>query len=386
MRTTTANERSAATGDKSPVAGQKPGSKTYRPPSDPYVPGIPEVCIVSPTACPHLIHQLNLLNVQEFQVENVSTLLLRVHEIDMAAVLLAPGDAHDGWVHRQMQDLRCFDVPVLLYQPTGVAIKQAAHYYGLSIEMILHDEADLFDLPRFISAMIRHRVPERRLTVQDLSDAVRYRIQMEAHFDADDIRISQYNGIVDVTGFVSSYWKRQYLCEIIETIPGVKQLRCHNLQINERPLEDNFVNEVVWNAIRSEYRLLEETLMVTSTAGHVTISGTLGLREDMAELCEQLTEHDAIESVNCNLIESKYYQEFCLERAQHIEQSLRDCDMPQSVRVSVCGSLVGLSGYMPDETMDAEIVIRCLGEEGVSHVLNTCVISNSDYNYTNHTL
>jgi osmotically-inducible protein OsmY len=219
---------------------------------------------------------------------------------------------------------------------------------------------------------------QRGLSVKtdtELKHDVEQALKWEPSIDASEIAVTAKNGVVTLTGYVSSYAEKWTAERVAKRVAGVTAL-ANDIQVKlENQRTDAEIAESARAALRLDSRILADRLKVIVSNGWVTLEGTVDYYYQKAAAESQVRYITGVKGVT-NAIEVVPPIASPADVKTRIEEALKRTAQldAKNINVETRGSKVVLTGTVHSWVERHEAELAAWSAPGVSEVENNLVV------------
>jgi osmotically-inducible protein OsmY len=212
-------------------------------------------------------------------------------------------------------------------------------------------------------------------TDTELKRDVEQALKWEPSIDAREIAVTVKNGVVTLTGYVSSYAEKWTAERVAKRVAGVTAL-ANDIQVKlENQRTDAEIAESARAALRLDNRILADRMKVIVSNGWVTLEGTVDYYYQKAAAESQVRYITGVKGVT-NAIEVVPPIASPADVKTRIEEALKRTAQldAKNINVETRGSKVVLTGTVHSWVERHEAELAAWSAPGVSEVENNLVV------------
>lgn len=274
----------------------------------------------------------------------------RPDEATLGVVLLAPLADEPAW--RAVEKLRrevkrpAFGVFVVLFDEADDADVRRLYEAGATA---------VFDWPTdalLISDLVAETLGAEQVrgkaahSDQALTRMVRARLAL-AHSIPRRLRLHATDGVLQISGSVQTLWQRSLIGELVERIPGVRDVVTSGLTVPPSGIADREVLRAVKRAIDT-LSTGAETVSATVEGGRVQLAGTMASRHELDDLLRAISDINGVRAIDNHLVVAPLQRDKDRKVAQRLRDLLKRLLPQVELELAVFSGIVVLRGAVPD--------------------------------------
>jgi osmotically-inducible protein OsmY len=209
-----------------------------------------------------------------------------------------------------------------------------------------------------------------------LARAIRLRLKAADIDWGKQVREVVTNGIVSVSGFVDSLWKKRELAKIVADAPGVTDVSTWNLTVKTQGISDEEIAESVRNILENIDGIDLSTLALSVTGGRVRIVGTVRSHNESMRLIDIISQIRGVQNVENLTRASASEKENDSVIAHQMSQKIESLYPGSDVRVSLIGGVMVLSGTVQSLREKRQIGALASSQNAVVRTINKIAIAS----------
>lgn len=193
--------------------------------------------------------------------------------------------APEGVLEALAADERAAALPVVLVVDDGFPAARARRLHALGAAAVLAWPSEVRLLPGLVLSLSDAALARRRAQDADagLGDAIEARIGVDAT-PAGELRCRVAEGTAILRGETDSSWRARRLHDLVAGVPGIEQVDARQLHVIPPVVPDEELDRTVRDVIRSALGEAIEAIEITTSAGAVTLTGTVASAEERHRL------------------------------------------------------------------------------------------------------
>jgi osmotically-inducible protein OsmY len=232
-------------------------------------------------------------------------------------------------------------------------------------------------LPELLMDMLRAEIKSRPSdTDMALARAIRLRLGAVDIDWGRQIREVVTNGIVSVSGFVDSLWKKRELARIIADTPGVNEVSTRNLTVKIQGIYDTDIVEAIHNTLENIDGIDLSTIALSVKGGKVRLVGTVGSLNESMRLIDIISQIRGVQDIENLTRVSVPEKENETSTVREMSRKINSLYPGSNVRVSLIGGVMMLSGTVENPMQKSKIEALALAQNGVVRTINKITVAS----------
>jgi osmotically-inducible protein OsmY len=256
---------------------------------------------------------------------------------------------------------------------------RARRLYRVGATAVFEWPKEREQIPRLMMDMLHVEIKSKPSDTDiALARAIRLRLKA-ANIDwGKQIREVVTNGIVSVSGFVDSLWKKRELARIVADTPGVNDVGTWNLTVKTQGINDEDIVEATRNTLENIDGIDLSTLALSVTDGRVRLVGTVRNHNESMRLIDIISQIRGVQDVENLTRVSAHEKENDSVIARKVTRKINSLYPDSDLRVSLIGGVMVLSGTAENLPQKQQIQILALAsaQNSVTRTINKISIAS----------
>lgn len=236
------------------------------------------VVLAAPARAEHVVRALDGLTATPCPWESVPAALDRIGE-DCFAIVAVPAEGvapPESLLAALARHERVAALPVLLVVDDGFPAARARTLHAAGAATVLAWPSEVRLLPGLVLQLSDASLTVRRGQPVDaaLGDAIEARIAVDAT-PAGELRCRVDGSVAILRGETDSAWRAHRLRDLVGNVPGIERVDAGALHVLPPVVPDDELDQTIRDVLRSALGPALDGIEITTSAGEVTIVGTL---------------------------------------------------------------------------------------------------------------
>lgn len=236
------------------------------------------VVLAPPDRAEHVVRALDGLTATVCPVGSASAAIDGIGE-DCLAIVAAPAElagAPEAVLEALAGSDRTAALPVLLVVDDDFPNDRARRLHAAGASAVLAWPSEVRLLPGLVVQLSDASLVVRRGQPVDaaLGDAIEARIAVDAT-PAGELRCRVEGATAILHGETDSPWRARRLRDLVANVPGIERVDARGLHVIPPVVPDEELDQTIRDVLRSALGATIEGIEITTSAGEVTLAGTL---------------------------------------------------------------------------------------------------------------
>lgn len=235
------------------------------------------VVLAAPARAEHVLRALDGLTAAAYPVDSVAAAIDAIGEACFA-IVAAPAEtvAPEAMLEALARHDRSAALPVIVVVDDGFPDGRARILHAAGAAIVLAWPSEVRLLPGLVPQLSDASLVVRRSQPVDaaLGDAIEARIAVDAT-PAGELRCRVEGAVAILHGETDSPWRARRLRDLVGNVPGIERVDARALYVIPPVVPDDELDQTIRDVLRSALGHAIDGLEITTSAGEVTLTGTL---------------------------------------------------------------------------------------------------------------
>jgi osmotically-inducible protein OsmY len=203
-----------------------------------------------------------------------------------------------------------------------------------------------------------------------LARAIRLRLKAADIDWGKQVREVVTDGIVSVSGFIDSFWKKRELARIIADTPGVNEVSAWNLTVKIQGITDEEIIEAIRNTLENIDMIDLSTIALSVKNGKVMLVGTVKNHNESIRLIDIISQIKGVKEIENLTRVSVLKKEIDSVIARKLDQKINSLHPDAEVKASLIDGVMVLSGTVESLRQKHQIDELASAQNSVKRTIN----------------
>jgi hypothetical protein len=263
-------------------------------------------------------------------------------------------------------------VPVFVVVADDTSDRKVRQTYEAGATAVFHWPREALILPRLVAellgvALVRGRAKGPRIA---LNRTLTAHLRLVPWSTAGVRASAQDGGGVQLSGAVSTYWRKREIERLVARIPGVTRIFSTQLYVEPSARSDRQIARAVRSTLRNTTAVDDATVSVAVHGGTVTLAGTVSDRRELARILELVSNVAGVRDLTNALVVSNRVKRQDSATARRLNGAVSQWFPTADVTATVFAQAAVLTGSVPNLSKRLELEEFVGQDPAVVRVIN----------------